>query len=436
LAGERHHQSGAAGNGLLIDPAPVAGTAAGWRNVWALPGSTAVVVAVIYTWQRVLPLILREQGASDFEIGLSFTLFTIASALPQLLGGILADRAGRKPVIVIPTALAGIIYLAIAWSRGWVLIVVLLALISALSAIQMPGFVSLTAESVPARQRGLAFAIFQLFIGLSVAVGPAVGGLLLPVAGPRWLIAATGLSFLVIYVVRQAYLVETRPRRRAEHHAAARPAAFDKKGLLALLALGSAVTCVPVLTVWGPFIPMFAADVAGLTAQQINYAFAIAPLPAVAISVWAGRLVDTWGPQRVVALGMIGHVVALALWVMVRGWWLAVLALLLAYTTYQLAVIAYDTLRASMAGDEARGRVLGALGTATGIVSGLAPTAGAALMQVFGPTAPYWLAGAACVASLALLPLLRGVSGASGPAAADPGAAGAAGAAAAREGDK
>jgi MFS family permease len=432
LAGERHRQAGAANNELLHESSAIAGTPAGWRNVWALPGSTAVVVAVIFTWNRVLPLILREQGASDFEIGLSFTLFTIASALPQLLGGILADRGGRKPVIVIPTAIAGIIYLAIAWSHGWMLMVVLLALVNALGAVQSPGFVSLTAESVPARQRGLAFAIFQLFIGLSVAVGPAVGGLLLPAVGSRWLIAATGLSFLVIYVVRQTYLVETRPRRRGERHAAARPATFDKKGLLALLALGSAVTCVPVLTVWGPFIPMFAADVAGLSAQQINYAFAIAPLPAVAISVWAGRLVDTWGPRRVVALGMIGHVVALALWVAVRGWWLAVVSLLLAYTTYQLAVIAYDTLRASMAGDEARGRVLGTLGAATGIVSGLAPTAGAALMQVFGPTAPYWLAGVACVASLALLPALRAVSGASGAAAADPGAAGAA---AAREGD-
>jgi MFS family permease len=89
---------------------------------------------------------------------------------------LLADRFGRKRVIVWPTFAYLPLYLLAAATHHWGLLVALLVIADSLSAVQWPAFVASIAESVPEAQRGEAFAVFEFAAGLGMALGPGDGG--------------------------------------------------------------------------------------------------------------------------------------------------------------------------------------------------------------------------------------------------------------------
>ncbi|MEW5934910.1 MAG: MFS transporter, partial [Bacillota bacterium] len=67
----------------------------------------ALNVGAMTMWSPVLPLILRDLGASDFQVSLSVATWTAVAALFQYRGGIWSDRFGRRPTLLYPTYLAG-----------------------------------------------------------------------------------------------------------------------------------------------------------------------------------------------------------------------------------------------------------------------------------------------------------------------------------------
>ena len=271
------------------------------RNVWALSSSIGIVVIALFTWSRVLPLILIEMGATAVQVGIAYTLINLAMTVSQVPAGVLADRVGRKLIIIVPSYMLAGLYILAGYAATWQVMVIYLVLINIVGAAQSPAFVAIMAESVPATKRGLAFAIMQLCIGLSVAIGPALGALLAPAVDWRTLITGTGWTFLVIAVVRHVTLRETHPAgKRTERW---RPVLNWK--LIRLLLIGSLFVSICTLTIWGPFISLYAADVQNLGDQSINLLFAIGALASVWFGLVGGKSCDRFGPERVLTVSSI-----------------------------------------------------------------------------------------------------------------------------------
>ena len=98
------------------------------------------------------------------------------------------------------------------WSATfWLFVALLVALlaINSLSAIQSPAFTSIIAESVPERQRGMAFGFFESAISLGITIGPALGAALVSRLGMQPLIYGTAVAALLCAVLRTAGLHET-----------------------------------------------------------------------------------------------------------------------------------------------------------------------------------------------------------------------------------
>jgi len=179
------------------------------RNVAVLSGTDFLFIGAWFSWYPILPLHLRHLGATDVQVSLAYTLMQLSFMGMQLLGGLLADRFGRKRVIVWPTFAYLPLYLLAAATHNWGLLVALLVIAHGLGAVQWPAFVASIAESVPEAQRGSAFAVFEVAAGLGVALGPAVGAAVLAVGGIPLLIGGTGLVSLGCAAVRWLWLRET-----------------------------------------------------------------------------------------------------------------------------------------------------------------------------------------------------------------------------------
>lgn len=374
-------------------------------NIAVLAVTAAANVAGQMVWYPILPLVLRDLGASDFEVSLAYGVMVVVGALGQMPGGLFADRWGRKPAVVLPTFVVAAALFGAVFAPSWVWLALAAAVQSACTAFQTAGFITLNAESVPPGKAGEAFAYFELFASLGMGLGPALGAALLPWLPVRGLFAVSAGIFLVSAVIRQVALDEThRPARSARARPGrtgpdlagragpdlagpdcAKPRVVRRFGpadlfrgelvWLTLTAVG--LLTATNLTVSGPFIPLYAHDAIGLAKQKVDLLFVIGPLVAAASGLAMGRLVARRGGGAAVAWGLGGVGVACAgvLLASTFGW--ALVTVSAAAVGLQLAWVGYDTLRAEVATPEERGRAVGLLGA-------LGSAAGAVLLPVMG----------------------------------------------------
>lgn len=359
-------------------------------NLLVLAGTVFVLVTGYYSWSLLLPLYLRQLGASDFWVGISYTLITLAFTLGQVFGGLLSDKLGRKPLIVIPTFCFFPLYLLASLVRSWILLLGCLILADIASAFQDPSFTSIIAESVPKQKRGIAFGVWGSSFSLSLVIGPFLGSLFLNRVGIPKLILATGLLAIPCGLARLKLLSETGVKTdRKTWNWFNLSLNTDLKWFL-----GAAVALMIVfsLTIWGPFIALYAKDTIELTGEKINLLFTFGGISAVVFSILGGKVVERFQGKRVFLLGVLLHPISFLPWLYTRGLPWGVPFFLFAYLFSQCSYVAYRTLLSNLTTESNRSSVVGLFGTVTGAISASAPWWGMAMRLRWGGQAPFWVA--------------------------------------------
>src|SRR5207237_3057742 len=85
---------------------------------WPIYVAAAVTFAGLQARTLLVPLRVLELGGSRVQVGLLYTVFTIAAAGLALPAGALADRLGRRSLIVGATLLGGVSQLGLGLSDG------------------------------------------------------------------------------------------------------------------------------------------------------------------------------------------------------------------------------------------------------------------------------------------------------------------------------
>ncbi|MBV8603005.1 MAG: TCR/Tet family MFS transporter [Candidatus Eremiobacteraeota bacterium] len=130
----------------------------------------------------VLPqLVLNFTGGDTAHAAQYFgafgTIFAVMQFVAAPVMGVLSDRYGRRPVILVSCFGMGLDYIimALAPSLG---ILFLGRLVSGITAASLPTAYAYTADVTPAEKRAGAFALIGGAFGLGFIIGPAAGGFL------------------------------------------------------------------------------------------------------------------------------------------------------------------------------------------------------------------------------------------------------------------
>lgn len=184
--------------------------------------STVIVMAGQGLVAPILPLFAESFGVSAAVIGLSLSVFGAARLLLNVPLGIVADRWGRRPVLIAGPVVTAVSMLGAATSPNIVMFLVWRFVGGAGSAMFMTGAQIFVADISTAANRGRNIATNQGALLLGVSVGPAIGGLLAEAFGfraPFYLVGATTL-LAALHAWRR--LPETRPAARPPEHGAER----------------------------------------------------------------------------------------------------------------------------------------------------------------------------------------------------------------------
>ena len=220
-----------------------------------------------------LPSIRESLGASDEELQWILDAYTVVLAGLLLLSGSIADRVGRKRVFRIGLVVFGLgsVLCAFAPTGGFLIGARALQAIggSMLNPVAMS--IITTTFREPA-ERARAIGMWGAANGLSMALGPLIGGALVEYVSWEAVFWMNVPVVLVALVLTTLYV----PESRAE-----KPRAFDPAGqLLVVLALA------------GLTFGIIEGRSAGWTSATVLGAFAVAALAAVAFSLVERRVAE------------------------------------------------------------------------------------------------------------------------------------------------
>jgi MFS family permease len=183
------------------------------RRLWVL---FVVQLVVTLGFGAAMPFVslylYQERGIPMTLVGTMMLGAAVASAVGRILGGELADRIGRKPLVVGAMVLQTGFFLAMAWTIARH--APILGIASAFLAVRFagsaaePGISAMVADVVLPERRIEAFGFLRIGGNTGWAIGPAVGGFLLTVSYDSLflLTAAATLvgAFLVLFLTRES----------------------------------------------------------------------------------------------------------------------------------------------------------------------------------------------------------------------------------------
>ncbi|WP_175965212.1 3-(3-hydroxy-phenyl)propionate transporter MhpT [Burkholderia sp. BCC0322] len=169
------------------------------------------------------PRMAHEFGLTVSQMGLAFSAGTFGLLPGAMLGGWLADRIGRKHVLIASVCLFGLLSIATAQVSSFAMLVVVRALTGLGLGGAMPNLIALSSEAVDSRSRSSAVAVMYCGIPFGGVIASLIGVLLAGDTEWRHIFYVGGIGPLLLAPLLLALLPESRAFLDVNASGGARP---------------------------------------------------------------------------------------------------------------------------------------------------------------------------------------------------------------------
>ena len=341
------------------------------------------------------------------QIGLLFIGTAVGGLFAQIVAGPIADRFGRKPVMLGGLLGQGLVAIGYTQATGFEQFAILSTLLGFSGSIFQPASNAMVVDLVGTKRRAEAFGLMRVAANLGFVIGPSLGGFVAVYSYPM-LFAATAAAQLSYTVVLFIFARETLPARGKATEA--RSWAVDFGILIAdrpfLVLLVASFLTTAVYTQLGTTLPVYMKGQVGIQESGYGLLMALNGGLIVLFQIPTTRLVMRRDRAIVLALGAFCYAAGIGS----MGWWreLPFFALAMAVVTIGEMMIApvASAEVADLAPEHMRASYMAAYSLTWTLGYGLGPSWGGAVMAHLG-TAWIWSVAfvVGCVAAVAFLPL-------------------------------
>jgi multidrug resistance protein len=255
----------------------------------------------------ILPLYAKSYNVSYTLVSLAISAYAFGRFLADIPTGILADKYGRRPIMIIGTLLLTVMALLNAWSGSFAEFLLYRLIQGIGSAMWMTSRSTLLADILKPEERGRVMGYFQTFMLLGSSAGPVVGGYVASLYGIKstfYFYALTGFISLII-----TYLLIKEPEgtsHRSEH------LSFDMETAKRIMRNRSfSLACLATFTVFfmrtgirGTMIPLYANGVLGLDEISIGAVISYATIMNLILTIPMGHITDYFGRKPAIVLSL------------------------------------------------------------------------------------------------------------------------------------
>ncbi len=339
-------------------------------------------------------LFAQAHGASLVIIGAMASAFLISNFVFQYPVGWLADRWGRKEVMIVGLLAQAMLSLAYLLIVDPILFVILRFVEGMAAAAILPSARALVVDTLPSSKQGEAYGVFNAFFNAAFLLGPGIGGLLATTGYASAFIGAALFRLMAVVIV----VFAIHPQKHSTHITTHKEKKLSYKALFILPLIGAYILAFGDYLYLGfdqTLMPIWMHDHLGASVAVIGIVYMLWAIPNMLISPFSGRFIDrlrhrSWlillcGLAQVplyITYGLANTALLVAILFAVHG---------IVYAFMQPAV---DTLVASSSVSYMRGRVQGLYAT-VGLIGAFAGASGFSPLYALNFRLPLFAMGTA-----------------------------------------
>jgi MFS transporter, DHA1 family, multidrug resistance protein len=287
------------------------------RNLAALCAAQLLTLIGFSSYLPFIPFFVQELGVESYDAAVTWSAAfssgaAVAMMVFQPIWGVLADRVGRKPMLVRATAAGAVLAFGMSLARTPEMLVVIRVLQGVFCG-TVAAALTLVASETPDNEMGFALGLMQTAQFVGNAIGPLLGGAISDAYGARTVFwVSSGLMVVSVTVILAMVREERKPEPGSQHAISLRPMFTGMRQvvrgssavLLAALASVSfgAMVVSPILSLYVQSLAPDAANL-GTLAGSVTAASSVTSSAAAFV---LGRAGDRLGQRRVLIVCVLG----------------------------------------------------------------------------------------------------------------------------------
>ncbi len=337
-----------------------------------------------------------------FEIGMStvgilFAVFSVSGMVGNALGGALADRLGRKVVILASLLLSALSALGMGFAPTLGVFIAVSVIVGTLSSIGGPAHEAVIADLLPPEKRAEGYGIFRVVFNVSAIIAPPVAGFLVSGSYMTLFVVDAIISVLAAIIVIFA-LPETKPQGKPDEKPETLKQTFVGyshvfKDLPFLLFIAITVLMTLVYMNMNTTLGVFLRDYRGLKEVSYGTLLSINAIIVVVLQFWVTRKLEKFKPMLMMAIGTLLYAAGFAMYGFVKGFALFVTAMVV-ITIGEMVVSPFQqSIVAGFAPEDMRGRYMAVSGLTWSIAFTIGPYFAGLLLDGKNPDMLWYVSG-------------------------------------------
>jgi len=262
----------------------------------------------------IVPLFIEGPlGLGEFGIGLTIAVFAVSAIIARPMLGRIADRYGRRVLLVGGASVAGLAGIASSQVTEFWQLLVMRGVMGIGEAAVFVGAATLIADLSPRDRRAEGASYFSVAVFGGIGIGPIFGEFLLDDTQFERAFAAAGAFALLAAVVALFAPARVAPIDTIDETIASAAPASGRRKIMHPAAMMPGVVLasgVAAFSTFGAFIPEYSREV-GLAAS--GGLFAAYSVTSVLVRIFGATLPERLGPRRAVTIALGTLMIGLAI---------------------------------------------------------------------------------------------------------------------------
>jgi MFS family permease len=341
--------------------------------------------------------ITERFGVGMTQVGFLFTLFSAGSIISGMVGGALADKYGRRVMILIGLVISGVGSIFMGLVDNLNIFYILAAILGLVGDIGGPARQAMVVDLLPSEKQTEGFGIMRVAMNLAVTAGPILGGFL-ATQSYMLLFIADAVSSLITAVIVFIVIPETKPEKpKDEPEETVIKTIIGYKEVLKdgvyILFLSVSAIMVIVYMQMNSTLSVFLRDVHGFPLQSFGLLLSMNAFMVVLFQFWIAKRISKYAPMKVIAIGALFYVVGFGMYGFVSAVYLFFIAMIIITIGEMIVTPIQQTVVAKFAPEDKRGRYMAMFGFHWAIPSLFGVLLAGLVMENIGPNWVWYFAG-------------------------------------------
>ena len=327
-------------------------------------------------WPFIIIFFRNQLNISMLQASSLLTIKSGVSILSALIAGSLADRFGRKHIMVFSLISAGLIYFLYIPKHSFLIYATLMALSGLVEPMYRVGATAMVADMLPEESRTGGYALQRMVTNLGLTIGPVVSGILI-LKSYALMFSISAICLIVfglfIYFLINETLVTTAEETEVETHKGKEnyiTILNDKPFMLFWSSLFFTMACsVPVFV----NLTAYANENFAIPESQLGLLLTTNALMVIVFQFSVTRITEKHDPKRILTIGGILYALGTGSIILGSTLWAFIISMVIVTLGELIYMPTSTTMAANMAPVHMRGRYMSVYNLAIELAVGIGP---------------------------------------------------------------